>query len=416
MISVSDPSVLEEVNAELEGENVTMQLLDGREVKCTGVHVGLDETSWADRSSGERWSAPTGKISSIKLKKGSRGVLKGLLFGGGATTAMATGMYLASSDEPYSELVFFVLPPLGILFGMIGGGQTDADVYEIELAGAGAEGQAHGPPEFPSGITAAPDTASTIQPSGDLDSFWKHQMEEREFYASTIRFFIGEGNYDMADFWDTYQAMNHMTPYPHETRRGPGKATEFSATFEFRAGEHWTIGLGGALLADDFLVCWDQPGGWFGGGLHCGPELKANCRTLQISVTHSLLWSRGWFRPYARFGVGRGWADIEGVGDSVTITADASGALFEASAGIDLTRLSGFDLTFEIGVRSLEVGVDDGESQGVASSGMDDEILRFLDGGSADFSGSFFRIGLTFRGGKKTESRRRPTGNGPRPE
>jgi hypothetical protein len=150
------------------------------------------------------------------------------------------------------------------------------------------------------------------------------------------------------------------------------------------------------LLADDFLVCWYVPSQYFP-GTHCGPELKAECKAVELSATRLILSGARWVRPYARLGVGYAWSSVHGEGEDITFAGDVGAPLLQAAVGVDLTKLSFFDVTAEAGVRHLSFATDGVEVRGTPTSGMDTVLAAYLADGEVDFSGYFYRVGVTLR-------------------
>ena len=213
----------------------------------------------------------------------------------------------------------------------------------------------------------------------------------------TFRIFGGKGYYQMSDAHDVWDAMHeHTDPYSPERVSGPGSASEFWAYAEYGVSQYWHVGLGVGLLADDFEVCWYEPDQYFP-GTHGGPELQAYCRALELCATRSLVPTEGWFRPYARLGAGYAWSSIDGTGQDISFGGNASAPILQASVGVDLSKLSFFDLTVELGVRYLRFSTEGIDVEGAPVSGMDAELSAYLADGTLDFSGYFYRVGFTFR-------------------
>jgi hypothetical protein len=130
-IPVVSSTDVDEANERIQGRRVTMTLKDGTQTPCERAVVGLDTCSCVDARVGETRRVPSSSIESIRIRRPGRGALKGLLYGGGATTLGATGMYWANPDEPYASVAFVFMPALGVLFGVPGGMLTESDVYEF---------------------------------------------------------------------------------------------------------------------------------------------------------------------------------------------------------------------------------------------------------------------------------------------
>jgi hypothetical protein len=149
-------------------------------------------------------------------------------------------------------------------------------------------------------------------------------------------------------------------------------------------------------MADEFELCWYQGGMWFP-GKHCGFETRVACRTLEVCATQPILGQDGDVWAFLRLSGGYAWAHMNGSAQNVHVDGNTSAPVLQASFGADLGSLWFLDPTLEAGVRYLRLGLNGGEVRGSETTDMDSELLKFLEDGTADFSGFFVRFGLTFR-------------------
>jgi hypothetical protein len=80
-----------EMNEELEGRDVKIELKDGRDISAKEVKISDDSASWVDQRTDEKSKASIREINKIAMKSSLIGALEGLgfgLFGGGGVGAL----------------------------------------------------------------------------------------------------------------------------------------------------------------------------------------------------------------------------------------------------------------------------------------------------------------------------------------
>ena len=124
----NEDSSYNELNEKLKGEKCTIELVNGEEIYGNNVEVKSDSTIIEERK------ISTKTIKEITINNHGMGVLKGMGYGVLSTLILSGLFYLPSQDEPYSEMVFIFLPPLGFaLGGLFGGIHGDIDTYVFPL-------------------------------------------------------------------------------------------------------------------------------------------------------------------------------------------------------------------------------------------------------------------------------------------
>ena len=120
----NEDSSYNEMNKKLKGDKVILKLINGEEISGDNVYVKSDSTSVADIN------FPTARIKEITINNHGTGALKGMGYGILSTAIISGVSYLLQQDEPYSEVVFIILPPLGLVLGaLIGGIHGDIDKF-----------------------------------------------------------------------------------------------------------------------------------------------------------------------------------------------------------------------------------------------------------------------------------------------
>jgi hypothetical protein len=136
-IPVRESSGFDEVNQKADGKTAQVVLASGAVIYAKDVHAGPDSIFWTSRWIGEtasgHWtdeggSLPTPDVQAIKIHRTARGVLKGLLYGGGVGLMLAAVTY---SPGWLAEVEFAMKATLGALIGIVSWGTTDEDVYEF---------------------------------------------------------------------------------------------------------------------------------------------------------------------------------------------------------------------------------------------------------------------------------------------
>ena len=127
---VRDPYELEEMNRALTDVRATLRMRDGELVACDHLLVASDSTTWVDRQSGERCTASTSSLVSVKVARPGQGSVVGCLIGGlGGLVAAAAG-----SASDHSGLGFVFGPAVGGLVGLAVGARATFDEYRLELS------------------------------------------------------------------------------------------------------------------------------------------------------------------------------------------------------------------------------------------------------------------------------------------
>lgn len=129
----------ENINKKLEGQVVTLLLMDDRMDSGTNVSLGKDTTSYVQGSAGERMRVPTSTLRSLQGERPATwdGAGLGFLIGG-AGTALVFGVGVAStqpSDYPVGSVAAygFVVGGLGggVVGLVIGSTATSVDTYVL---------------------------------------------------------------------------------------------------------------------------------------------------------------------------------------------------------------------------------------------------------------------------------------------
>jgi hypothetical protein len=143
-IPVSGLSGSDELNQRAVGKTVQVVLANREVIYAKSIHVSPDSLCWTSRWIGEtssghwtdkRGSVATPDVKVVKIHRTARGVLKGLLYGGGSGLILARATH---SPGLFAEAEFGLKTALGALIGIIAWGTTDEDVYEfVQRAEAG---------------------------------------------------------------------------------------------------------------------------------------------------------------------------------------------------------------------------------------------------------------------------------------
>lgn len=112
----SDDSSFNEVNERLKGEKCTIELVNGEEIVENNIKVESDSTTVGERK------ISTKTIKEIVIKNHGTGALKGMGYGLLSTSILSGILYLSSKDEPYSDVVWVIYPPMGLALGGLFGG------------------------------------------------------------------------------------------------------------------------------------------------------------------------------------------------------------------------------------------------------------------------------------------------------
>jgi hypothetical protein len=70
--------------------------------------------------------------------------------------------------------------------------------------------------------------------------------------------------------------------------------------------------------------------------------------------------------------------------------------MLQVGAGANFGHVWFFEPTLEVGLRCFRPQSDAGDVAGEASSAVEERLVEFINGGSADFSGVYVRTGLVF--------------------
>jgi len=117
-----DQDAYQSLNKKLFNKMVVITDKERNELEARNVIVGLDSTSVGAQR------LATESIRTITIEKS--GIGKGILYGLSSSLVLAGSMYLVQQDQPYSEMGFIILPPLGLVGGLvIGTANGDDDVF-----------------------------------------------------------------------------------------------------------------------------------------------------------------------------------------------------------------------------------------------------------------------------------------------
>jgi len=116
----------QEMNKELVGEDVKIEMKDGNEISATDVKIVNDSLSWTDEDTEKKSKTSLELIDKIVMKNHSIGGLEGFGFGlvGGAgitvlTTKASYGKFALDPSSSYSE-IFLSWGIAGIIGGTTG--------------------------------------------------------------------------------------------------------------------------------------------------------------------------------------------------------------------------------------------------------------------------------------------------------
>ena len=136
-IPVSEVQGFDELNQRASGQTAQVVLASGTVIHARNIHVSPDSLSWTSHWTGElssgdwtdqRGSVPTVDVQAVKIHRTGRGVLKGLLYGGGAGLVLAGATH---SPGWLAGVTFAMKTTLGALIGVVAWATTDEDVYEF---------------------------------------------------------------------------------------------------------------------------------------------------------------------------------------------------------------------------------------------------------------------------------------------
>ena len=136
-IPVSELRGFDELNQRASGQTVQVVLASGTVIHAKNIHASPDSLSWTshwtgDLASGDwsdkRGSVPTADVKAVKIHRTGRGVLKGLLYGGGVGLVLAG---VTHSPGWLADVEFAMKTTLGALVGVVAWATTDEDVYEF---------------------------------------------------------------------------------------------------------------------------------------------------------------------------------------------------------------------------------------------------------------------------------------------
>ena len=136
-IPVSELRGFDELNQRASGQTVQVVLASGTVIHAKNIHVSPDSLSWTSRWTGEfasgdwtdkRGSVATVDVKAVKIHRTGRGVLKGLLYGGGVGLVLAGATH---SPGWLAGVTFAMKATIGALVGVVAWATTDEDVYEF---------------------------------------------------------------------------------------------------------------------------------------------------------------------------------------------------------------------------------------------------------------------------------------------
>jgi len=111
------------VNASLAQTSVRVTLVDGTQVRASGLRISPDSTSWLNRESGAFRQVPTGSIVRVEQIDRRRGALQGAKLGGvleGIAGSLLAGYVMEPPmDEPDASVRFRLY---GSVLGGVAGG------------------------------------------------------------------------------------------------------------------------------------------------------------------------------------------------------------------------------------------------------------------------------------------------------
>ena len=216
----------------------------------------------------------------------------------------------------------------------------------------------------------------------------------------SVRVHGGIGFYLMSDMKAARDAWISDAPYPADDsgfRGTSGIGGEPSVYIDFAEFRGWTVGLGSGWMGDEIEVVWCKPNVWLPGCHQYSPEVRVACRTLELSATRRFPEDWGVSDTFFfRVNVGLGWTHVHGLAEHVSVDGNAVSPLVQAAVGGNFGKVWFFEPTFEVGLRYMRPRFGGGDVSGEAISDIDDQLLEFLDEGTADFTGCYVRIGLVF--------------------
>lgn len=126
MLIKKDEASLKKLNAELEGENVTIELLSGDAITAENVLVKPDSTKIGEKK------IITTNIKKITITNHGTGALKGMAYGGLLTFIPSGIIYLFIMDESYSEMIFIYPAAIFVIGGILGGIHGDIEEFVFQ--------------------------------------------------------------------------------------------------------------------------------------------------------------------------------------------------------------------------------------------------------------------------------------------
>jgi len=106
-----------EMNEELKGQDVEIELKDGRDISAKDVKISDDTVSWVDQQTDQAFKASILEINKIVMKSSSIGALEGAGFGlvGGGGLGALVGQIIVGNHGAWGT-------GAGVFFGSIIGG------------------------------------------------------------------------------------------------------------------------------------------------------------------------------------------------------------------------------------------------------------------------------------------------------
>jgi hypothetical protein len=115
-----------EMNEELKGQDVEIELKDGSDISAKNVEISEDSVSWVDQETDQTFKASTPEINKIVIESSLMGALEGAGFGlvGGAGLGALFGQILIGNDTELGT-------GGGAIVGLVLGGGTGLIVGSI---------------------------------------------------------------------------------------------------------------------------------------------------------------------------------------------------------------------------------------------------------------------------------------------